>query len=110
MRSCPGRAAAAAGLRPGPRGEREARLDLDLVRIQDVGLIGAPDPAILEWAASEGRVVRTHDVNTMIHHAEERIASGGRLAGLLLLPQPFLMAQWLGPIKGPLNGLTRYVP
>jgi predicted nuclease of predicted toxin-antitoxin system len=28
---------------------------LDLLRVQDVGLAGAADPIILEWAAQEGR-------------------------------------------------------
>ncbi|HKA17799.1 MAG TPA: hypothetical protein VKN18_05735 [Blastocatellia bacterium] len=26
---------------------------------------GADDPTVLEWAASEGRVLLTHDVNTL---------------------------------------------
>ena len=30
---------------------------LDIVRIQDVGLVGAPDPEVLEWAAQEERVL-----------------------------------------------------
>ena len=34
---------------------------LDIVRIQDVGLSGADDPTVLEWAAQEGRVLLTHD-------------------------------------------------
>ncbi|MCX8049222.1 MAG: DUF5615 family PIN-like protein [Methylohalobius sp.] len=40
------------------------RPDLDIVRLQDVGLSGASDPAVLEWAAREGRVLLTHDVTT----------------------------------------------
>ena len=31
------------------RGLLRRNSDLDLVRVQDVGLIGAEDPAILEW-------------------------------------------------------------
>src|ERR1700730_18676658 len=34
---------------------------LDLVRVQDVGLMHTPDPDILAWAATEGRMVLTHD-------------------------------------------------
>ncbi len=33
------------------RGLLRRRPDLDIVRIQDVGLAGADDPAILAWAA-----------------------------------------------------------
>jgi hypothetical protein len=32
--------------------------DVDIVRVQDVGLSGVDDPAVLEWAAAEGRVMR----------------------------------------------------
>ena len=39
--------------------------DVDIVRVQDVGLAGSPDPAILAWAASEGRVLLTHDRETV---------------------------------------------
>ena len=40
--------------------------DLDIVRIQDAGLSGADDAAVLEWAADDGRIVLTHDVTTLI--------------------------------------------
>ena len=39
---------------------------LDIVRVQDAGLLGKPDPAILEWAATENRVLLTHDATTMM--------------------------------------------
>jgi hypothetical protein len=38
---------------------------LDLVRTQDTGLMHTPDPDILAWAAGEGRIVLSHDRNTM---------------------------------------------
>ena len=37
---------------------------LDIVRVQDVGLKGADDPTVLEWAAQEERILLTHDVKT----------------------------------------------
>ena len=40
--------------------------DLDIVRVQDAGLSGADDSAVLEWAAREGRIVLTHDVSTLV--------------------------------------------
>ena len=49
---------------------------LDIVRIQDVGLSGADDPTVLEWAAQEGRVLLTHDVTTITRHAYERVKAG----------------------------------
>jgi predicted nuclease of predicted toxin-antitoxin system len=35
--------------------------DLDLVRVQDVGLAGADDRDVLAWAAKNNRIVLTHD-------------------------------------------------
>jgi hypothetical protein len=57
--------------------------DLDIVRIQDVGLQGAEDPNILEWAAQEGRVLLTHDVATMGDFAYERILKNQPMPGVL---------------------------
>ncbi len=35
--------------------------ELDVVRVQDAGLAGTPDPIILDWAAREQRILLTHD-------------------------------------------------
>jgi len=43
--------------------------DLDLVRVQDVGLSGAEDPDILAWAADNSPIVLTHDRATMADFA-----------------------------------------
>lgn len=56
--------------------------DVDIVRVQDAGLEGADDPAVLEWASSEGRVLLTHDVNTLTAFAYERIANGLPMPGV----------------------------
>lgn len=47
------------------RGLLRRRPDLDIVRIQDVGLTGATDEEVLEWAARAGRILLTHDVTTL---------------------------------------------
>jgi hypothetical protein len=60
---------------------------LDLVRAADVGLLQTPDPVILDWAAREGRIIVTHDVNTMTRHAYDRIRTGTPMSGLIVLPQ-----------------------
>jgi hypothetical protein len=64
------------------RGLLRRRSDLDIVRIQDVGLSGADDPTILEWAAQEGRVLLTHDVSTITHYAYERVRAGKSMPGV----------------------------
>ena len=58
------------------RGLLRKKPDLDIVRVQDVGLRGAEDPVILEWAANEGRLVHTHD-------AYERVKRGLPLPGVI---------------------------
>ena len=63
------------------------RPDVDIVRVQDVGLTGADDPAVLDWAATEGRLVVTHDVTTMTRYAEERLRAGRPMPGLVAVPR-----------------------
>ena len=64
------------------RGLLRRNRDLDIVRIQDAGLRGADDPTILTWAAGEGRILLTHDVETMIGFAYARIQAGQRMPGV----------------------------
>ena len=42
------------------RGVRRRLPAIDIVRVQDAGLLSADDPSILEWAALSGRVLLTH--------------------------------------------------
>lgn len=63
------------------RGVARRNPKVDILRLQDAGLRGADDPAVLEWAAAEGRVLLTHDVATMTRFAYERVADGRRIPG-----------------------------
>lgn len=58
--------------------------DIDLVRVQDVGLSEADDPTILEWANREGRILLTNDRRTMPNYAYQRMAEGNSIAGMLV--------------------------
>jgi hypothetical protein len=58
---------------------------LDLVRVQDVGLMQTPDPDILTWAAAQGRIVLTHDRNTMTGFASARVGAGQTMPGLFVV-------------------------
>jgi hypothetical protein len=71
------------------RGLLRRRPGLDLVRAQDVGLRQAADPVVLEHAARDGRVLLTHDENTMIGYAYERVRLGHPMPGLFVLAQDF---------------------
>ncbi len=62
--------------------------DLDVVRVQDVGLMHADDPTILEWAANEKRILLTHNVATIIvatiiMYANARIVQGLPMPGVV---------------------------
>ena len=97
------------------RGLLRRQPELDLVRIQDVGLISADDPTVLEWAAKEGRVLLTHDVATITQYAYERIEAGLSMPGvfevsldvpigrviedILLLAECTLDGEWEGQIR-----------
>jgi len=59
--------------------------DLDIVRIRDAGLAMAPDPDVLEWAASEGRVLLTHDRATLVGFAYERVSHGEPMSGVIAI-------------------------
>ena len=65
--------------------ERDA--SIDVVSAQDAGLSGAEDPTVLEWAASEKRVLLTHDVATMPRFAADRLVAGLPMPGLFLISQ-----------------------
>ena len=54
-----------------------------MVRVQDVGLLCASDPAILDWAAKEDRILLTHDIETVTKYAYERIAENKHMAGVV---------------------------
>lgn len=97
------------------RGVLRRRPDLDFICIQDVGLSGADDPMVLEWAAQEGRVLLTHDVSTVTHYAYERVRAGKLMPGvfevshdvqiviaiedILLLAECSLDDEWEGQVR-----------
>jgi hypothetical protein len=64
------------------RGLLRRKANLDIVRIQDVGLFGVDDPTILEWAAQQDRVLLTHDVSTITKYAYERLEAGQAMPGI----------------------------
>jgi predicted nuclease of predicted toxin-antitoxin system len=97
------------------RGLLRRNPQVDIVRVQDVGLSGANDPTVLEWAAIENRVVVTHDVSTLAGHAFARVTAGQRMPGvfavrstgsishtiedLVLLSECSLEGEWEGRVQ-----------
>jgi hypothetical protein len=66
------------------RGLLRRHPDVDVVRVQDVGLSGADDCIVLAWAATEGRVLLTHDQHTVPKYAYERIVAGLPMPGVFV--------------------------
>jgi len=97
------------------RGLLRRQPELDIVRVQDVGLRGVDDPTVLEWAAQEGRVLLTHDVATITQYAYERVEAGLVMPGvfevspdvpigraiedILLLTECSLEGEWEGQVR-----------
>jgi hypothetical protein len=75
------------------RGLLHRKPDIDLIRVQDVGLYKADDPTILEWANEEGRLLLTHDRRTMPGYAYERMAEGKSIAGMLIMKATIPVSQ-----------------
>jgi predicted nuclease of predicted toxin-antitoxin system len=67
------------------RGLLRRQPDLDVLRVQDAGLDETPDPAILEWAATEERILLTHDRDTIPNFAYDRVRAGEPMPGVFLV-------------------------
>jgi predicted nuclease of predicted toxin-antitoxin system len=63
------------------------RSDVRIDRVQDVGLRQADDRTILAWAAVHGCVLLTHDVSTISDPAYERVLTGQRMPGVVVVPE-----------------------
>jgi len=100
------------------RGLRLRLADFDIVRVQDVGLAGAEDPDILQWAAENGRILLTHDRATMPDFAYERVAAGDAMPGVFVLNDRFPIGQAIEEIllmdacseQANWNGLVIHLP
>jgi hypothetical protein len=75
------------------RGVRRRISDLDSSTVQEIDLPEASDPAVLDWAATQGRVVITHDHRTMRPCAEDRLKTGLPMTGLILVRQTAALGQ-----------------
>ncbi len=100
------------------RGLRRRVPELDLVRVQDTVVSEAPDPAVLEWAATEDRVLLTHDVSTMTAFAYQRVQEGKPLPGVVEVPQSMPIGQAIedilllagASVPGEYEGQVVYLP
>lgn len=100
------------------RGLLRRQPELSILRVQDVGLAGAEDPAVLAWAAKEGRVLLTHDVATMTGFAYDRVEAGLSMPGVFEIRRGVPVARIIEDLlllaecsfEGELEGQIRYLP
>lgn len=100
------------------RGLLRRRPDLDIVRVQDAGLAGADHPTILNWAAQKGRVLLTHEADTMAAFAYQRVRAGAPMPGIFELPRAMPIGQAIEDLlvlaelslDGEWDGQVRYLP
>lgn len=100
------------------RGVLRRKPNLDIVRVQDVGLSGAGDPTVLAWAAAENRILLTHDVSTITAHAYRRVTSGEAMPGVFEVSRSVPVAVAIADVlllsecsePGEWEGQVRYLP
>jgi predicted nuclease of predicted toxin-antitoxin system len=73
--------------------------DLDIVRVQDTEMYEAPDIAVLEWAAREGRILLTHDEQTLIDEAYLRVRQNLTMPGVILVHENCLIGQAIDELE-----------
>lgn len=66
-------------------GLKERIADLDIIRVQDTTMYQAADPQLLEWLASEDRILLTHDLKTMPGFVVQRLNAGLYVPGVIAI-------------------------
>ena len=91
---------------------------IDFASAADSKLDGVPDPEVLEIAASQDRILITHDRRTMLDHFRSRMESGKASPGVFLVSQfaPFgpvieaLVMVWAASDPGEWQNQIRHLP
>jgi len=66
---------------------------IDVLHVRDIDLSAAADPLILERAASEGRILLTHDRQTVPAFAYARVSAGEPMPGVFLVRKALPIGQ-----------------
>lgn len=91
---------------------------LNAVTAREAGLDWKSDPEVLAWAATEGRIVVTHDRNTMTRFAHERIREGQPMPGIFVVSREMSVGKAIADLQvllecsneGELDGLVVFLP
>ncbi len=101
------------------QGLRSREPAIDILDVKSAGLRGTEDPALLELAAGQDRILISHDRNTMTRHFCERLASGRSSPGLFIVPKrpsaigdtiEWLLLVWAASQSEEWRGQIVYVP
>jgi hypothetical protein len=100
------------------RGLLRRNANVDVLRVQDLGLRGAEDAEILAWAAEHGRLLLTHDAATVPAIADRRVADGRPMPGVVVAPRRLPIGQAIDAIlllaecsrEGEWEGRTLFLP
>ena len=55
-------------------------------RVVELGLLGAADSTLLQFAGDRGWIMVSHDKRTMTHFASMRVAAAQSMTGLVVVP------------------------
>lgn len=69
------------------QGLRSWESDIDILDVKTAGLRGTWDPALLELAAQQNRIMISHDRETMIQYFSKRVEARKSAPGLFIVPQ-----------------------
>ena len=91
---------------------------LDFLTSNEAGIEGQGDPDVLEFAASQGRVLVSHDTSSMPVHFFDRLRSGRSSPGVFLVRQRAPVGQvvesillvWSASAAGEWAGHIHYLP
>jgi len=60
--------------------------EIEILHVSEIGLSIADDAEILDWAATHGYCLLTHDARTMPAHAFDRLSRDLPLNGVFIIP------------------------
>ena len=100
------------------RGLRLRVAQLDFLIVQDIGLGGFDDAPLLDWAATEGRVIITHDVNTITEFCRDRVRQSLPMPGVIIVPEQMEIGRAIADLEiivecstaGDLENQIQYLP
>lgn len=68
------------------QGLRSREPAIDILDVKTAGLRGTKDPALLELADRQGRILITYDRHTMTRHLRDRLHAGKSSPGVFVVP------------------------